>query len=81
MKNPIEVLKTIEAEAAQNATDVRWVRTCSVGDEIRQGDVYLYPVEEPAKPGAKVDRRQLAPGSTPGSRHIVEARCRQARRL
>lgn len=46
------VLARIEAEAQENRADLRWVRACRPGDEIRQGDVYLYPLDgEPAEAG------------------------------
>ena len=42
------------------------------GNEIRQGDVYLYPLDnEPVYARVLRDTLQLAPGEGPGSRHVV----------
>ena len=72
MSDVKQVLRQILEEAHSNEAELRWVRTCRPGDEIRQGDVYLYPTAAPADPGREVSSKQLAPGDTPGSRHIVE---------
>lgn len=66
------ILKRIQAEAAQNASSLRWVRVCKEGDEIRQGDIYLYPLDQEPAHGESGADRQLAPGTTRGSRHIIE---------
>lgn len=45
-----------------------------IGEAVRQGDVYLTRLADlPDDRGAATDNRQLAPGSTRGSRHIVAA--------
>ena len=70
-----QILARIQAEADASSDDVRFVRTCAPGDEIRQGDIYLYPVEPmPLDPWdiRRLDTLQLAPGSTPGARHVIE---------
>jgi hypothetical protein len=56
-------------EAAKPAA----VGTASVGDVVRQGDLYLVCLES-LPPGTKT-RRQLAPGETQGSRHVAEGDC------
>lgn len=50
------------------------VGTVSPGDVVRQGDLYLVCVTGHL-PGGKfprTDRRQLAPGTTQGSRHVLQ---------
>lgn len=44
------------------------------GDCVRQGDVYIVAVDV-APAGKPYGSRQLAPGTTLGSRHIVEGDC------
>lgn len=46
----------------------------SVGDVVRQGDLYLVCIEE-LPPDGKRAPRQLAPGNTQGSRHVAEGEC------
>lgn len=67
-----QVIKKIERAAKKETAELRFVRTCQEGDEIRQGDIYLYPVEVSAPLSKKLATKQLAPGTTQGSRHIVE---------
>lgn len=50
------------------------IGTASPGDVVRQGDLYLVCLESPTK-GEVIKDRQLAPGTTQGSRHIVEGDC------
>ncbi len=45
------------------------------GDVCRQGDLYLVALYVPL-PGKPFGSRQLAPGTTQGSRHIVKGRCK-----
>lgn len=46
----------------------------SVGDVVRQGDLYLVCLEELPESGERAPR-QLAPGSSQGSRHVAEGEC------
>lgn len=46
----------------------------SVGDVVRQGDLYLVCLESP-QGRREVAERQLAPGTTQGSRHVAEGDC------
>lgn len=77
MQDAQEVIQKIEEEAKTESSELRFVRTCEIGDEIRQGDVYLYPVDpgivEKLGLTEKTNEatRQLAPGTTQGSRHII----------
>jgi len=61
-------------QSAQSATnlDVRDARCLKVGDIVRQGDVYFHIVPESFPHGAARADRQLAVGTTQGSRHIAE---------
>ena len=43
-----------------------------VGDIAQQGDVYIFRVADDHPHGPKTNNRQLAEGSTQGSRHIAE---------
>lgn len=56
--------ETIDASALQVISD------CSLGDNIRQGDIFLTCIESLPK-GKPSQVRQLAPGTTQGSRHIL----------
>ncbi len=69
----IEVIEKIKADAQKHSDEPRFVRVVSEGDEIRQGDIYLYPVNTaPTNLEAQQSAtRQLAPGESKGSRHIV----------
>lgn len=75
MENILEVIEKIKKDAETHSDELRFVRTVSEGDEIRQGDIYLYPVD--SKPdNLKAEQalsRQLAPGESKGSRHIVDS--------
>lgn len=57
-----------------NAAETETIGTASVGDVVRQGDLYLVCLAEPCE-GALTKSRQLAPGTTQGSRHIAEGDC------
>lgn len=52
------------------------VASADIGDVIRQGDVYLTRIA--ALPGSAkpIEDRQLAPGTTQGSRHTAQGSCR-----
>lgn len=72
MKTATEVFRTITKEAETNRNDPRFYRVHTIGHELRQGDVYLYPVESVPSGAKEIEQRQLAPGATKGSRHVVE---------
>ncbi len=46
----------------------------SAGDVVRQGDLYLICLDASPK-GKKLATRQLAPGTSQGSRHIMDGDC------
>lgn len=57
-----------------NASETERIGSPSLGDVVRQGDVYLVNIKDLPK-GKAEKNRQLAPGNTQGSRHIVEGNC------
>jgi hypothetical protein len=67
-KNLQDLRKSVESlDAAKTET----IGSPSIGDVVRQGDLYLVNIESlPA--GKKLEDRQLAEGNTQGSRHIVQ---------
>lgn len=71
-RSAAEVLAQIQKEAEEANPELRFVRTCGEGDEVRQGDLYLYPLdEEPSHESQALNSLKLASGDSPGSRHIV----------
>jgi hypothetical protein len=65
-----------QAERIKSDETQRFPEAASVGDTHRQGDVYITLLDKLPE-GAKIDRKaglQLAPGSTQGSRHILDSR-------
>lgn len=59
-------------EAAKHLPDVRVITNMKIGEVVRQGDIYIERVSAIAAKGKAVKSRQLAPGTTKGSRHIVD---------
>ena len=51
--------------------EVRFVDSIQIGQYARQGDLYLLRIDEVPKGLKTTPTRQLAPGSTMGSRHTV----------
>lgn len=72
--NAVAVIEKIKKQAKESTSEVRFVRTVSAGDEVRQGDVYLWPCKHPSGKAVTHSRHQLAPGNTKGSRHIAVGR-------
>lgn len=72
-QSPATVHQDIAAAATTPDRDIRYLREIKPGQHCRQGDVYLLCVASRpscyAKPTAN---RQLAPGQSKGSRHIVD---------
>lgn len=62
------------AEAGKSPDkDLRYVRELAVGQWIRQGDVMLLRIaKRPDCYATKTTNHQLAPGTSKGSRHIVD---------
>lgn len=72
MKTAQEAYIEIEKHANEKANqEVRHIEKMEVGQVFRQGDIYLHRVAADHLRGEKTQNRQLAPGSTQGSRHCV----------
>ncbi len=65
------IINAILRRAEHHDFDMRFVRTIQSGDFCRQGDVYLIRVEDGHPRGRPTGDRQLARGTTKGSRHVV----------
>lgn len=63
-----------ESAETMHAAKLEVIGTASVGDVVRQGDLYLVCLED-APIGDTTKERQLAPGTTQGSRHVAKGRC------
>lgn len=59
-------------EGAQPETDLRVTRRLEIGSVIHQGDVYLHRVPNEHPRGAELGTRQVAVGTSVGSRHVVQ---------
>jgi len=71
----MEITKAVEklGESVASSKKMIQVRDCSglgIGQVARQGDVYIQRVKS-LKKIRKIENRQLAPGITAGSRHVV----------
>ncbi len=62
------------AETIRNG-DPAAIAVMSAGDVVRQGDLYLIALDESPTKAKPYLGRQLAPGSTQGSRHVVDGEC------
>lgn len=73
VKSAVEAWGLVE-EAANNEAinSTRVVHKMDVGQGVRQGDIYIFRVEPSHPHGAPSKSRQLAKGSTQGSRHVAE---------
>jgi len=71
---PTKAFSEIKKVAEQIRNDeLQAVGTVSAGDVIRQGDLYLVALGKAAiTRGELLKDRQLAPGTTQGSRHCIE---------
>lgn len=70
---PMQAHERIAASARAPLTETRVVSKIAVGEFVRQGDVYLERIASLTEGWTKTDNRQLAPGTSPGSRHVVGA--------
>ena len=68
-------MEKVEQGAAANVADVRRIETMQEGQIVRQGDIYIHRVSDKHPAGAKTGNRQLAIGTTQGSRHVIEGDC------
>lgn len=62
----------VERAAAGADAETRIVKAMGVGEHVRQGDVYVVRIDTLPQGMEKTPTRQLAPGSTQGSRHVAE---------
>ena len=63
----------IERAAEKAVARLREIKAMEVGQAIRQGDIYVTRIDALPKPlGGVTAERQLAPGTSRGSRHCVE---------
>lgn len=74
----VNVSKDIEevrqSAESMDAAKTETIATASAGDVVRQGDLYLVCLSDAPK-GEATKNRQLAPGSTQGSRHVASGKC------
>lgn len=71
MDKVLQVLEQIEAAARNANSDERRVNP-AIGQVVRQGDIYISRVADDHPHGDLLPHRQLADGTTMGSRHIVD---------
>lgn len=75
MQNVIEesLVKLRESVEGLDAAKTERIGSPSLGDVVRQGDIYLVAIKS-LPSGKKTENRQLAPGNTQGSRHCLEGK-------
>lgn len=67
-----KIYKNIDLYAQSPLGEMRVVDSCPVGKGGRQGDVYIVAIADFDRANSKlVPERQLAPGTSNGSRHTV----------
>lgn len=71
MKTTKEIIQKIQ-ESAKHMPQVRIIDRMKIGQVVRQGDIYIERIPAISNKGQSVKSRQLAPGTTKGSRHIVD---------
>lgn len=64
-------LQELRSSVEKFNTEPQKVGSPSLGDVVRQGDIYLVCIDCLPSKGKDSDNRQLAPGNTQGSRHIL----------
>jgi hypothetical protein len=69
----IKKIKTSAEKSEMFGGKVERIGSPSIGDVVRQGDLYLVCVENAS--GTRTSNRQLAPGDTQGSRHVLAGDC------
>lgn len=74
--NPVAAFRAVSASVEAIKNDAHeTIEAMEAGDVVRQGDLYLVALDEAPDRQADYDGRQLAPGDTQGSRHLVEGDC------
>src|SRR3990167_1005075 len=70
-KTTLEVVEAIQ-KSARHLPEVRVIAKMEIGEGVRQGDIYIERVKKIQGKGKALKSRQLAPGTSKGSRHIVD---------
>ena len=71
-----ETIEKIQKEATERAVkEIRFIDKISLGQVVRQGDIYIHCVDKDHKHGQESKTAQLAIGSTQGSRHFANGEC------
>lgn len=71
-KTAADWIAEIERAAAGSDAETRTIHRIKIGQHVRQGDLYVIRIDTPPKKCSVTSERQLAPGSTQGSRHVAE---------
>lgn len=70
-----ELQELRQSVAGCPAAKTETIGSPSVGDVVRQGDVYLVCIDNLPQ-GKELRNAQLAPGTSQGSRHIIQGDCK-----
>jgi hypothetical protein len=71
-----KAMASVQKSAEKTRNDeTATIGTMSLGDVIRQGDVYLIAIAELPEKRTLTENRQLAPGTSQGSRHVILGEC------
>lgn len=70
----MEAYTLVEQAAAKANQEVRKVSKIEPGQSVRQGDIYLVCLDPNTGQGKTQQGRQLAPGISAGSRHVLSGR-------
>jgi len=68
-----DMLNEIENYYEEMDTDFRFIKSMEIGKIVRQGDIYINKVAEDFPHGSLKKDKQLAEGTSTGSRHMAEA--------
>lgn len=68
----VEIIKELTEKAFKfNKKENRIIKEWNIGKSVRQGDIYLHRVNNTHDIGDELDIRQIAEGTSIGSRHIL----------
>lgn len=68
----VEIIKELTEKALiLNNKEHRIIKDCPIGKGWRQGDIYIHRVSDNHPVGDMLDIRQIADGTSIGSRHIL----------
>jgi len=70
METAIEIHKEVEKKATSTLKNNLKVNTIKINQWVRQGDIYIRRIEN-ITGKVPLESRQLAPGNTKGSRHVI----------